>query len=394
MIAVAPLPEEDLAAVLTDEFGLARTLPASAYRSDAVLAWERERFFDGTWACVGRSELVPEPKSQRAIRVGGEGVLLARGEDGELRAFYNTCRHRGHELLADGECRKRRAIACPYHSWAYNLDGTLRQATRFSDVPGFDPAEFGLLPVAVREWDGWIFGNLSGDAPELDQVLGGLDGHLRDWEIQRLVVKASHEYVVQANWKLIVENYLECYHCPSIHPELCRVSPPDSGDLLEHSGVWLGGPMELRAGAETMSLDGASRGARLPALSDEQARQIFYYALFPNLLISPHPDYVMTHRLYPISPGQTWVECAWLFAPEASDQPGFDPAYAVDFWDITNRQDFTACEAVQRGLASRGYVPGPFDYREADVYSFQAMVARAYLLGSIEPPRALDLTVS
>jgi glycine betaine catabolism A len=384
---VAPLPPEDLGAVLTGEFGDARTLPASAYRSEHVLAWERHHFFDEAWVCIGRADLVPDPKSQRAIRLSGEGIVLARDEDGELRAFFNSCRHRGHELLADGECRQRGTIACPYHSWTYNLDGSLRRATRFSDVQGFDPADFPLQPVAVRQWNGWIFANLSGDAPPLQTSLGNLDEHLEDWRIGRLKVAATHEYVVHADWKLIVENYLECYHCPSIHPELCRVSPPDSGHALEQTGLWLGGPMDLRGGADTMSLDGASPIPRLTALTDEQARQVFYFALFPNLLISPHPDYVMTHRLDPISPTTTWVECAWLFASDAADRQGFDPSYATAFWDIMNRQDFTACEAVQRGLGSRGYLPGPFDFLEFDVYAFQAMLAQAYRSGEVRQPR-------
>ena len=269
--SAAPLPRGDLDAVLAAGFGEARTLPASAYRSDDVLAWEREHLFDETWVCVGGSDLVPAPKSQRAIRLSGEGIVLVRDEDGELRGFFNSCRHRGHELMADGECRRRGTIACPYHSWTYNLDGSLHRATRFSDVPGFDPADFPLQSVAVREWNGWIFANLSGDAPPLQTLLGNLDEHLADWQIDRLELAASHEYVVHANWKLIVENYLECYHCPSIHPELCRVSPPDSGHALPQTGLWLGGPMDLRDGADTMSLDGASPIPRLPGLTDDQA---------------------------------------------------------------------------------------------------------------------------
>jgi Rieske 2Fe-2S family protein len=389
--AVSPLSPEDLAAVLADEFGRARTLPAAAYRSEAVLAWDRRRFFDEAWVCVGRSDLVPDPKSQRAIRLGGEGIVLTRDERGEVRAFFNSCRHRGHELLADGECRTRGTIACPYHSWAYNLDGSLRQATRFSDIPGFDPADFPLVPLSVRDWNGWIFLNASGDAPELDAWLGNLGEHLADWQVAGLIAAASHEYVVEANWKLIIENYLECYHCPSIHPELCRVSPPESAGPVDHKGIWLGGPMDLRDGAETMSLDGVSLATRLSGLSDEQARHVYYFATFPNLLISPHPDYVMTHRLEPLSPATTRVECSWLFAPEAVAKPAFDPSYAERFWDVTNRQDFAACEAVQRGLTGRGFVPGPFDYRESAVYAFQSMLAQAYVSGEIRQPRALDM---
>lgn len=287
---------------------------------------------------------------------------------------------------------KRRTITCPYHAWVYNLDGSLKSATRFSDIPGFDPADFPLIPVAVTEWHGWIWVNASGTAGPLDDWLGNLDEHISDWQIGQLRVARSHEYVVKSNWKLIVENYLECYHCPSIHPELCRVSPPDSAEAFDHTGFWIGGPMALRDDAETMSLDGAMHGVRIAGLTDEQARKICYYAVFPNLLISPHPDYVMTHRLTPISPTETSVECSWLFPAEAMDKEGFDPSYASDFWDLTNYQDFSACEAVQRGMATRGYLPGPFDYRESGVYALQAMVATAYLTGEFKrPPRSVEM---
>ena len=393
VVPVAPLDANALDAVLTSDFGAARTLPAEAYLSQDVLDWERRNIFDAAWVCVGRSGLVAEPGSQRAVEIGAESVVLARGEDGVLRGFYNSCRHRGHELLAAGECRKRGTIACPYHSWAYNLDGSLRQATRFSDVPGFDPAEFPLVPVAVTEWHGWIWVNATGDAGPLEDWLGNLGEFVDDWEIERLEIAASHEYVVKANWKLIVENYLECYHCPTIHPELCRVSPPDSAtEAFDHTGQWIGGPMDLREHADTMSLSGESSGIRIRGLNDEQARTVRYLAVFPNVLVSPHPDYVMTHRLRPLSPTETAVECAWLFPPDATSREDFDPSYASRFWDITNRQDFDACEAVQRGIASSGFRPGPFDYRESGVYALQAMVATAYRTGEFERPRAVDMT--
>ncbi|MSO41209.1 MAG: aromatic ring-hydroxylating dioxygenase subunit alpha [Solirubrobacterales bacterium] len=385
---VAPLATQDLEAVLAEDFGAARTLPARAYASEEVLDWERTRVFEEGWVCAGRSDELAEPKSQVALRVGSGGIVLARGEDGVLRGFHNSCRHRGHELLADGECAKRSTIACPYHSWAYNLDGTLKTATRFSDVPGFDTADFPLIPVAVREWNGWIFINSSADAPELESWLGNLTDHLAPWGIDELTIEARHEYVVQANWKLIIENYLECYHCPTIHPELCSVSPPESAEALEPTGMWLGGPMELREEAETMSLGGERAGATLPGLDSRQARQVFYFAVFPNLLISPHPDYVMSHRLEPLSPRETRVECAWMF-PRNGD---FDTSIAEKFWDVTNGQDFGACEAVQRGIESRGFVPGPFDYRESGVHALQKVVAQAYLTGEFERPDAVDMT--
>jgi Rieske 2Fe-2S family protein len=137
--------------------------------------------------------------------------------------------------------------------------------------------------------------------------------------------------------------------------------------------------MELAPDAETMSMSGESDGVLLPGLDDAQAREVVYVGLFPNFLVSLHPDYVMTHRIEPVSPGVSAVECEWLFAPEAVARADFDPAYAVDFWDVTNRQDWTACENVQRGLSSRGFHPGPLGVDEDAVQRFTAMVARGYL---------------
>jgi Rieske 2Fe-2S family protein len=147
--------------------------------------------------------------------------------------------------------------------------------------------------------------------------------------------------------------------------------------------------MELVDHAETMSLTGRSGGIRLPGLSDRQAREVWYHGLFPNLLLSLHPDYVMFHRLDPVAPDETTVECAWLFPPEARERPGFDPGYAVEFWDLTNREDWAACESVQRGLASRGARQGPFARMEDEVALFQKMVARAYLEGTVPVPPPL-----
>jgi Rieske 2Fe-2S family protein len=390
--AAAPIDAGGVMAVLDEEYGRARTLPAQAYLSEDVLAWERRHMFDGAWVCIGRSDLAPAPREQRAIQLGSEGLLLVRGDDGVLRAFSNTCRHRGHELLPAGAAVNKQAIRCPYHSWVYALDGRLQAATRFSDVPGFDPGEFPLIGLEVAEMHGWVFLNMSGDAPPFTDWTGNLAEVLDPWEPGRLFVGATHEYVVKANWKTIVENYLECYHCPNIHPELCRVSPPESARGMENTGAWIGGPMDLEDFAETMSMTGKSTGVPIRGLSAEQRRRVFYMAVFPNLLISPHPDYVMAHRLEPVSPGETHVECSWLFPPESKDRPDFDASYASDFWDITNGEDFAACESVYRGVGMRGYRPGPFDYREAAVHAIQQVVARAYLTGEVTKPQAVDMT--
>jgi len=237
------------------------------------------------------------------------------------------------------------------------------------------------------EWQGWLFVNISGDAPPFEEHVGNLEDLIRNYACEELVVAASHDYQVAANWKILAENYHECYHCSSIHPELCEVSPPTSGgDNLEPEGAWIGGPMDLYEGVETMSLDGKSHAPILPNLIEGQDRTVHYFQLFPNLLISPHPDYVMTHRLTPLAPDRTAVECEWLFSREAVEQEGFDPSYATAFWDITNRQDWKACEAVQRGASSRGYRRGPLSPREDAVYQLITMVANGYLEGGVARP--------
>jgi Rieske 2Fe-2S family protein len=378
--AVAPVDAGALERALAS-FGDSRTLPREAYVSADILRWEERAFFEGSWFCAGRASGVAEPGAQRAVQVGSEGVLLVRDGAGALRGFFNVCRHRGHELLGVGEVRRHTVIRCPYHAWVYDLDGTVRGAAGFPEPP-----EETLSPVAVAEWQSWVFVNASGDAPPLSRHLGFLDALIAPWEPGQLVVAAREEYEVAANWKILSENYHECYHCSSIHPELCRVSPPDSGENLESDGAWVGGFMELLDHAETMSLTGRSGGSRLPGLDERRRRQVLYVQVFPNLLVSLHPDYVLTHRLEPLAPDRTRIECEWLFPPETMHGNCFDPAYAVEFWDVTNREDWQACESVQRGVSSRAYRPGPLSSREDAVYRFITLVAKGYRDGRVSTP--------
>ncbi len=383
----APLNLDDVRASLT---GTGTMLPAAAYTDESVLAWERRVLFAAGWVCVGRSDDVGEPRVRRAVRVGDDAVLLVRGEDERLRAFYNTCRHRGHELLPCGSTAKGRFIACPYHNWTYDLHGRLHKVPP-AHRAAVDSGHLGLAPAGVAEWQGFVFVNADAAAAPLDEYLHGLGEMLAPYELDRLVVAASHEYELAANWKLAVENYHECYHCTSIHPELCRVSSPESGtSFAAGGGMWIGGSMELIDGVETMALDGRSRGVSMRGLSGAALRDVLYVQLVPSLLLSVHPDYVLTHVLEPLTAGRTRVVCQWLFPPEAVRGKDFDPSYAVDFWDITNRQDWAACEAVQRGVSSRGFRPGPLSpWHESVVFQSIAVVARAYLDGRLPATAAV-----
>jgi Rieske 2Fe-2S family protein len=371
----------DLAALRTELESRAgpAMLPALAYTSPEVLAWELRNVFAGTWACLGRSdELLPEATTQRAVPVGDVAGLLTR-EGGRVRLFANTCRHRGHELLPEEASSGHRAIVCPYHAWSYDLAGRVVGAPGFRGVDGFDPGSHGLVGLPVSEWCGWVFGHGSlpaghPDVPSFERHLGALEGIVAPYRPSELSLGDRHDYEIGANWKVVAENYHECYHCPVIHPELCRVSPPTSGDNYDLAGAWVGGSMQLGEGVTTMSLDGESGGR---PIAGAPPGTVEYVHLLPNLLVSAHPDYVMTHRLVPRAPDRTLIECAWYFPADDGNPP--DPAYAVEFWDLTNRQDWAACESVQRGLSSPHFRPGPFAPGEDAVARFDGLLAGAYL---------------
>jgi glycine betaine catabolism A len=388
----APVDSGALAAALRP-FGESRMLPPAAYTSAEVFAWERRNFFGGGWTCVGHASHLPGPGSQLAVDTGVGGALLVRGEDGALRAFANTCRHRGHELLPCGSSTSAKSIVCPYHSWAYSLSGELRGAPGYREIPGFDAGAWPLVSLPAVEWHGLVFvdgsGGSAGPLP-----LGRLEPIVAPYEPERLVVAATHTYDAAVNWKVLTENYHECYHCPTIHPELCSVSPPHSGENYPVAGSWIGGWMDLRDGTATMSLDGHSGGVPLRGLSSAGLRTVAYVGIFPNVLLSLHPDYVMTHILVPEAADRTRISCSWAFAPEAVSAAGFDPSYAVDFWDLTNRQDWAACESVQRGLASPFASAGPLAPEEDAIYSFVTTVARGYQGTRVtEQPAAHGLSV-
>ncbi len=372
----APVPAEGLAAALAP-FGQSRMLPREAYVDPAVFEWEQQAMFSG-WTCVGYAADIAAAGSQRVVGSGANGVLLVRGDDRLVRAFANTCRHRGHELLACGAETKRRSIVCPYHAWSYRLDGSLRNAPGFSEDGGFDPSQHGLAELRLVNWHGWLFVDPSGQDVDFAEHVAGLEDVVAPYRPEDLSIVARHSYELATNWKVIAENYQECYHCSSIHPELSRIIPPTSGENLDLKGSWMGGWMAMIDEAETMSLSGKSGGVAIRGLSQHELRSVMYLVGYPNLLVSLHPDYVMTHLMTPLAADRTHVECAWAFPKEVADQPYFDPSYAVDFWDLTNRQDWAACESVQRGLSSPHARPGPLAPDEDGVYQFITRVATAY----------------
>jgi Rieske 2Fe-2S family protein len=361
----------------------ATPLPAQAYREEAVFEWELEHLFEGSWVAVGREEDAPSAGDLFTVTVGGEALVLVRAGDGRIRGFFNVCQHRGTRLVAE-DCRTTEGVLiCPYHSWTYDLQGRLRAPQHMAGAVDFDRSAYGLCAVPTESFGGGGFVNVSGTAGSLAEYLVNFPEQIERFGCGSLRRADRKEYEVGANWKVLSENYQECYHCPTIHPELTQVTPYTSGREFDSHGPWVGGPMDLAEGCTTMTLSGVTDRPPMPGLDPEDHRQVFYYSLLPNLWISLHPDYVMTHSAWPLDADRTRVVCEWLFHPDAMAAEGFDPGDAVGFWDLVNSQDWRACERVQAGIGSRGFRGGRFSDLEGTIHRLSAMFARSYLEGRV-----------
>jgi len=343
----------------------ARTLPGRYYTAPDIFADEQERLFAHHWISVGREAALTEPGRYVLADIGGESIIVLRDQSSELRAYHNVCRHRGTRLCEAVEGRLSETIQCPYHAWTYALDGRLIGAPHMHEVEGFDKKDYPLHAVAIDVWEGFLFVNLDRRIPPLAQWLRPVGDRFTRYQLGTLRTVRRIVYDVQANWKLVLQNYNECLHCPTIHPELSTKLPYTSGanDLIE--GPFLGGYMEIKAPHVSATLTGRACALPLGALSDDDRRRAFYYALFPTMMLSLHPDYAVFYTVWPRTPGSSRVVCEWMVHPDAPGAPGYNIADAEEFWDRTNRQDWHICEQSQLGIGSRAYVPGPYSPRES-----------------------------
>jgi len=353
----------------------ARTLPGRYYTAPEIFADEHERIFRRRWICVGRENALAAPGDYMLVEIAGESIIVLRDQSGERRAFYNVCRHRGTRLCEAERGRLSETIQCPYHAWTYALDGRLIGAPHMHEVEGFDKKAYPLHGVALAAWEGFLFVNLDPAAEPLARAFGPLAGRFARYHLPALRTVRRIEYDVRANWKLILQNYNECLHCPTIHPELSTKLPYTSGanDLVE--GPFLGGYMEIKAPHESATITGRSCALPLGELSAEDQHRAFYYALFPTMMLSLHPDYAVFYTVWPQAPLASRVVCEWMVHPDAPAAPGYNIQDAEEFWDRTNRQDWNICERSQLGVSSRAYVPGPYSPRE----SIPAAWDRTYL---------------
>jgi glycine betaine catabolism A len=343
--------------------GLQKSLPSSCYLTEETFAQEKEQIFFREWICAGREEQLPNAGDHLVLEVLGESVLVVRTKQGELKAHYNVCRHRGARLCATettcegvqltGGVTAAGTIRCPYHLWTYSLDGDLLSAPHLRESDGLRKEEFSLYPVGLQSWGGFFFLNLSPDEAgrTLHQQLGPIPERVKRYPLAELRSARQISYDVAANWKVLAENYNECYHCAGVHPELCEVVPA----FKERGGAhldWDAG-IDHREGAFTFTRSGTTNRAPFPTLNEQERVRHKGELVYPNFMLSLSPEHVASFVIWPIDAGHTRVVCDFLFHPQEMAKPDFDPNDAVEFWDLINRQDWAICERVQLGMRCR-----------------------------------------
>jgi Rieske 2Fe-2S family protein len=350
------------------------TLTGRDYTSHDVFEEERERLFFGGWFCVGRADEVPAPGDYLVRDVTGESVFVTRNRDGELRAFYNVCAHRGTKLLDDEpSCgHLGRALKCPYHAWSYDYDGNLLATPNVHEDELFEREDYPLHSIGVGEYAGFLFVSLAEEPAALENWLRNSNETITDFDRYRmseLRLARRIKYDVAANWKIVVENYNECLHCPTIHPELVQVIP-----LYRKGEVWDGetrdGGNLMIEGATSFTVTGESDLPKFPDLFPEDYGTYYGAFQFPNLMVNLHPDSVMAYLVYPTGPDRTTVISEFYFRPEAIALPGFDPSPTVELWDLISRQDWSVCERAQRGVSSRSFKSGVYPRKDRLLFDF------------------------
>lgn len=369
----------------------ATTLIPEAYTCPVFHAIERERVFAAGWIAVGCASQLRERGQALVVAVAGRSIIVTRDKAGRLRAFHNVCRHRGARLL-DGGCQTLQSsrIRCPYHSWTYDLEGRCLGTPLFdgSDIPAdqqgafdmsgtkhFDRADYGLIPAAVESWAGLIFVNLSPEAPALRAQLGDLPERLEPYRLDEWRVVRTAEYQIAANYKLIGENFMECYHLPWVHPELVKVSRLEDHYRWQGAGMYMGMcTSPISQNTDAGGWEGLQPLSTLRGADAESGRFVW---LFPNTAISILPNHAFIILTRPDDAGHTTEQTFILAHPESLEHPNADRELdqLASFWDLVNRQDIAIVERVQAGLSDPAYRGGRLCYHfEEPLHRFQNMV--------------------
>ena len=356
-------------------------LPPAVYADDVYFGDERAAVFGRAWVCIGLADEVRRPGRLLVRSVGDRSIIITRSEDGELRGFLNSCRHRGTEL-AEADCEISHTIRCPYHRWGYATDGRLIATPRFEDLPRerFDKADHGLVPVRVDTWGSLLFACLSEETAPLRSWLGDLPERMAGYGLDDWSERESQQLEIAANWKLISENFQEYYHLTWVHPELAKVSRVDDHYRYQGPGMY--------CGQSTTPVSGNDRDdwLRMPPaaeLDDSDSCSGRFVAIFPNVLLSVLPNHAFVMRLDPQSPGTTIETCSWLLPPSSASLGDADFAPTREFWLDVNSEDIDIVERGQRGLGRGSVPPGPLAPRfEEPLHRFHNMLADTMTLAS------------
>jgi glycine betaine catabolism A len=340
------------------------TLPGRYYTDPAIFELEKRNIFEQQWLYVCRAQDLPAPGRFVRASVGDENVIVVRGRDEKLRAFLNVCRHRGATICLTDSGDVGRSIRCPYHSWSYRLDGTMISAPNWQSMAAADKADYGLHPVHLAEWHGLVWLNLAENPPlfdeqvwpQLDYRLGGDRAKFDRYNLASLVVGKRVDYTVTANWKIIQENFQECYHCATIHPELIDTLPQFRNLAGGATATYETDGYRFAEDKASFSASGNAALPRLPGLTDSDDRKYYGMVIRPNCFLSLLPDHVIVHRFHPVGPELTTVVCEWLFPPETVAAHDLDDT--VELFHRVNLQDFAASQWCQPNMRSRAYARG------------------------------------
>ena len=342
----------------------AATLPARLYADPAILELERRRIFARTWQLVGRLDQVAEPGGYFTADAAGEPVVVARDRAGLLRAFSNVCRHRAGPVAAGAGCRS--AFQCGYHGWTYALDGRLLGAPEFEGVACFDKSEMGLVPLRVETWEQFVFVNLDANAPPLADFLGNIPELAGRWRVGEMASVERRDYVIECDWKVYVDNYLEGYHLPIVHPSLMREL--DYARYRTHTSRY-----HSLQDAPIRKASGREAEGRRYRESDGEGEALYFW-VFPNLMLNIYPDNLSTNLILPLRDGRTLTVFEWFFHDPESEQVKDAIRRTIAFSDEIQQEDIRICEAVQRGLRSSFYDRGRYSVRrENGVHHFHSL---------------------
>ncbi|WP_052412077.1 aromatic ring-hydroxylating oxygenase subunit alpha [Streptomyces mutabilis] len=375
---------------------LIATLPGHYYTDPEIFRQEQRHVFESMWFCAVRSADLERAGAFRTVRVGRESVVVVRNRAGGLRAFLNVCRHRGARLCLEESGEVRRNLQCPYHAWTYDLDGRLVAAPDLTKMPDVDRSAYGLVEVALREWLGYAWVCLSDEPPSFEETVRGAaverlgdPAAIERYRTERLSLGRRVTYDVRANWKLIVENFMECYHCATIHPELTEVLPEFADGYAAQ--YYVGHGAEFGEEVKGFTVDGGEGFGRLPEVSQDQDRRYYAVTVRPTVFVNLVPDHVILHRMFPLAEDRTVVECDWLYAPDVVAS-GADLSRSVELFHRVNTQDFAACERTQPAMSSRAYRAGgvlvPTEHHIGTFHEW--LLGRLDVTGGRDRPRHLS----